>query len=610
MSSPTCFWTLLSQRDLTFIYLSPKLSRALGQQESHSLLDTSLFDYIHPDEREFARRDFFNFVNKKTVYGSITRCQYNSIPAIRRKLLSRLDLQKAQFKTSTIPQANLLKHYDPTIKFSTASGQNSHYTFLHNNPENFTTATPSNFPGGSNTIVNDQEYVIMDIGMNVVSQDIVLACFHSDDVQLSTDNHNSFSHSCGELNFAQKETEKLSELLHNARNASTKMETPPISPIPSIFPSPDRIFQIFDRKTKNLTFTWPDPNLITSSNPAYDKDDFSRLIHDEIGFCRQIESVSIPYGDLIFACFQIIPPISLGAPNEYLKPRPHSAPCSPTAISSSCGVGTKRLRSPGSLSPPIRIYSKNSHISDFLLDGENRDSKRRAIDSNSGNSPQRIAPISLPNPLMNLVSPIFSPQLIPTQQEQPQQYPFPPIVHTNEQHTQQQQQQQQQQQSAPITPFILSNSSQSSQELHGRQQVYRLNISQSGSIQDTRHNTTSPTQTSSPPSRISSSNSHPIRPYGGSTANYVGRVRNNNLNNAAPKVCESCKTNSSPEWRRGPTGHKTLCNACGLRHSRSIARETRKREQVEQREEREREIRVQGRPTSMMIQPVEPFQYP
>ncbi|ORX92678.1 hypothetical protein K493DRAFT_41686 [Basidiobolus meristosporus CBS 931.73] len=41
---------------------------------------------------------------------------------------------------------------------------------------------------------------------------------------------------------------------------------------------------------------------------------------------------------------------------------------------------------------------------------------------------------------------------------------------------------------------------------------------------------------------------------------------------AAQKRCESCNTSQSPEWRRGPTGHKTLCNACGLRYSRSIAR--------------------------------------
>ncbi|KAI8647276.1 hypothetical protein BD408DRAFT_439446 [Parasitella parasitica] len=34
------------------------------------------------------------------------------------------------------------------------------------------------------------------------------------------------------------------------------------------------------------------------------------------------------------------------------------------------------------------------------------------------------------------------------------------------------------------------------------------------------------------------------------------------------KACTRCHTINSPEWRRGPDGHKTLCNACGLRYSR------------------------------------------
>ncbi|KAI8926326.1 hypothetical protein BC831DRAFT_456786 [Entophlyctis helioformis] len=43
----------------------------------------------------------------------------------------------------------------------------------------------------------------------------------------------------------------------------------------------------------------------------------------------------------------------------------------------------------------------------------------------------------------------------------------------------------------------------------------------------------------------------------------------------APPVvrqCENCNTSDSPEWRRGPSGHKTLCNACGLRYARIIAK--------------------------------------
>lgn len=47
---------------------------------------------------------------------------------------------------------------------------------------------------------------------------------------------------------------------------------------------------------------------------------------------------------------------------------------------------------------------------------------------------------------------------------------------------------------------------------------------------------------------------------------------------AQTKRCESCGTSNSPEWRKGPDGSKSMCNACGLRYSRSIAR-ARKREE-------------------------------
>eukprot|EP01135_Chromosphaera_perkinsii_P003210 Nk52_evm17s238 gene=Nk52_evmTU17s238 len=34
--------------------------------------------------------------------------------------------------------------------------------------------------------------------------------------------------------------------------------------------------------------------------------------------------------------------------------------------------------------------------------------------------------------------------------------------------------------------------------------------------------------------------------------------------------CTECRTKLSPEWRKGPMGPKTLCNACGLRYSKKI----------------------------------------
>ncbi|GAA5864226.1 hypothetical protein JCM8547_001299 [Rhodosporidiobolus lusitaniae] len=44
------------------------------------------------------------------------------------------------------------------------------------------------------------------------------------------------------------------------------------------------------------------------------------------------------------------------------------------------------------------------------------------------------------------------------------------------------------------------------------------------------------------------------------------------------KACESCGTVNSPEWRKGPTGAKSLCNACGLRYARSVTRQKKQAE--------------------------------
>jgi hypothetical protein len=41
-----------------------------------------------------------------------------------------------------------------------------------------------------------------------------------------------------------------------------------------------------------------------------------------------------------------------------------------------------------------------------------------------------------------------------------------------------------------------------------------------------------------------------------------------NMQRAAPPGrCHSCNIEQTPEWRRGPDGARTLCNACGLRRA-------------------------------------------
>ncbi|PVH16656.1 uncharacterized protein CXQ87_004952 [Candidozyma duobushaemuli] len=36
--------------------------------------------------------------------------------------------------------------------------------------------------------------------------------------------------------------------------------------------------------------------------------------------------------------------------------------------------------------------------------------------------------------------------------------------------------------------------------------------------------------------------------------------------------CHRCETTETPEWRRGPNGLRTLCNACGLFHAKLVRR--------------------------------------
>lgn len=35
-------------------------------------------------------------------------------------------------------------------------------------------------------------------------------------------------------------------------------------------------------------------------------------------------------------------------------------------------------------------------------------------------------------------------------------------------------------------------------------------------------------------------------------------------------VCQGCSATSTPEWRKGPTGPRTLCNACGLLYAKML----------------------------------------
>ncbi|KAJ7958353.1 GATA transcription factor [Quillaja saponaria] len=44
---------------------------------------------------------------------------------------------------------------------------------------------------------------------------------------------------------------------------------------------------------------------------------------------------------------------------------------------------------------------------------------------------------------------------------------------------------------------------------------------------------------------------------------------NSTNNNTATRVCSDCNTTTTPLWRSGPRGPKSLCNACGIRQRKA-----------------------------------------
>ena len=56
-------------------------------------------------------------------------------------------------------------------------------------------------------------------------------------------------------------------------------------------------------------------------------------------------------------------------------------------------------------------------------------------------------------------------------------------------------------------------------------------------------------------------------------------VTNKSQRAAPPGRCHSCNRAETPEWRRGPDGARTLCNACGLHYAKLTRKQIMKQSQ-------------------------------
>lgn len=232
----------------------------------------------------------------------------------------------------------------------------------------------------------------------------------------------------------------------------------------------------------------------------------------------QVESIFIPHGSIIFACHKLNPPSRSDA----------NPSASMQQLGYSTGYNVQQ-------NPPF--YGQGSS---YALPPSQAASYTSTYVSQSGSgiqgsySPQRWSQ-TLPAAMSNLRSGSYPP-LPPQGTQSWPQVPEPPsssYIDTG---------------SLPQASFNRSNSPTYS---------YSPTTSSSAGA--------SPTSDFVPPPRRRVSTESPKDQYSPTGRNVGNRPM-------GVQKCSSCKATSSPEWRKGPSGKKELCNACGLRFARSRAK--------------------------------------
>ncbi|KAF9918579.1 hypothetical protein FBU30_000132 [Linnemannia zychae] len=706
-----CFWALMTYGDLKFIYLSSSVQRAVSSKYKQ-LLGKSFFDYIHPDEAKLARKDLNAFMDVHNLYGSVTRCRFRNVcPEWEQRRLARRS--KSPGSTTASAAHNAANEEDLS---SGGLGLNRLQHSINSGSGSGTKTEGCKDYGDIFQNSEDDEFIILDVVMNVVSDEVVLGFFHIDGQGL----YKGFWSNgiCGESKeslptLAPEILRDLQESVKTRIRASGSQRgstsdndnSPPSSPPRKTSDSKTkRIFQIYDSHNRNLLLTWPEPgpNSPDAGTMAYNPELYTQIVKshhipsDALDnttclkrFCSkhalpslnpsqpepsyQVESVFIPYGHIIFACFQTSPSTPsntwlAGSPtasivatqgSQVAAPSPGQRPFgstfeggspadqlsglglmpSPGQLSSSLFGMSGHQATSSALNSPLIIPSLPS-VSPFL---KHAVAGQMAIPSGQAPSPSPTGPIrstsgSHTSPyhpysrtlgLTSTLSGTPSPSSLPLPEAMQESLRFlndykadgetdrdrtgktgsainesPSIWHASTPHPA----------IAAMVGHALQPSSPSFQRSvtgsndirgsHSRQKsagtaearlhsslailedahklggsgkekdakIRKTNASPRHPAHDAaiRNKSLSSGSSSSPPSSYQDVDSAAME--SSSTSGHNGHV----LRVAQEeKACESCGTTNSPEWRRGQSGKKDLCNACGLRYSRSVARQNR-----------------------------------
>nr|GAT60800.1 predicted protein [Mycena chlorophos] len=437
-----CYWALLNG-SLQFIFVDPVLEGHLSQQ-AQELIGKSLVSFVHPEEQASTQQDLGNVLDSRTLHGSVTRVRFSRLSRVRREL----------------------GYQGPQPTWDDAE-----------------------------KVALDSNYMAVDIVINWVAEGVVL-CFLHAIVDLTPNDNDEFhptewTNWCGTPAFDQEHIQLLYRRLVVCAPSQTNME---------------RVFQILaNTPQKQLLISWP-PDQEPRAPAARD---FAKLVEDvQIGpdasgrnedatpaktsctrrykatqqaMGREVESIFIPHGSVIFACHKVN---------------------SPTPVTDMQQVA---FNSPS--------YSAQTPFYD-----------------------QHGAPYSLP------ASYNYLPQS--TQPSHPAPYPQTASYSAGGQ---------------------WSNGSSRSNNWPTQPPFLDTSGSNQRNISPPYSYTTPTDSDGVPAPRRRVSPTAPARES-------VGNGRNSGIRPVGVLKCSSCKATSSPEWRKGPSGKKELCNACGLRYARSRAK--------------------------------------
>lgn len=541
-----CYWTVMDCK-MNFKYLDPVLQEHMGEQ-APVMLTKNLVDFIHPEEKEAAEADFAKFRTGTTIFGSVTRCRYARV-SYGRKMLGAEEAD-----TPTNADGYCIDDKWASVRITASMiAENTVLTFYH--------------------LVRDLDEVADNDEANLSTW--TNWCGPRGDIRREYLTPEQLQEMHAAFKSCQDESESLAEKV--AKRKAEEGGEAPKQPIP-----PSYVFQILSSMDGSIVFTWPPPmptgeeKDIDIHGPSIDNEqryvpaEYAMLAKGVLarprdkqseeartnctkryqskhpinkqGVMTHIESVVVTYQAITFVCFQT-GGVYLNAKGVGMVPQMQSA---------------KRKSDEGQDLDVDEENMKRLRADDGGLNPNASAILGSFASHNPGDFPAMPSPMgqfngddkSLQTPYFNaqfpnMYSGMFGADGRPAFNAGMPTMPSP-------------------QGNTALQNLALASSASSFYS------DYNANGQQNFAGGALDPNASQGMLNFIPRQR--GENAADGQPAPAAPTETLHRVRKNDRN----RVCTSCGTSNSPEWRKGPSGIKTLCNACGLRYSRAQARKAKK----------------------------------